>query len=112
MNIEAKLAARPASVTTGPIGGSRKLYSSPPGAPGLKVPYREIALAGEAPLRLYDSSGPYGCDAFTPNLSEGLPIARSWLAARDGLEAYEGRKTKPEDNGFAEGERLAPPCPA
>jgi phosphomethylpyrimidine synthase len=109
MNVQLK---RPSTVTTGAIGGSRKLYSSPPGAPELKVPYREIALQGEAPLRLYDSSGPYGCDSFTPNLDDGLPIARAWLAARKGLESYAGRSTKPEDNGFAEGERLAPPCPA
>ncbi len=59
-----------------------------------------------------NSSGPYGCDDFSPDLSAGLPSARPWLAARAGLETYQGRATKPEDNGFAEGERLVPPCPA
>jgi phosphomethylpyrimidine synthase len=39
-----------------------------------------------------------------------LPAARPWLATRAGLEAYQGRGIKPEDNGFAEGERLVPPC--
>ena len=34
------------------------------------------------------------------------------LATRTGLETYQGRAVKPEDNGFAEGERLVPACPA
>ncbi len=31
-------------VTTGPLPGSRKIYSAPEAAPGLRVPLREIAL--------------------------------------------------------------------
>ena len=49
-------------VTTGPIAGSRKIYSTPEAAPDLRVPLREIALsegAGEEPVRVYDPSGPY-----------------------------------------------------
>jgi phosphomethylpyrimidine synthase len=113
MNIHDK--RMPASVTTGPIGKSRKVYSSPKARDDIRVPYREIVLdpsSGEAPLRVYDSSGPYTCASFTPDLSAGLPAARPWLATRAGLEAYQGRGIKPEDNGFAEGERLVPPCPA
>ena len=113
MNIHDK--RKPLSVTTGPIGKSRKVYSSPAGRADIRVPCREIALdpsAGEEPLRVYDPSGPYTCEAFVPDLSAGLPAARPWLAARAGLETYEGRAIKPEDNGFAEGERLVPPCPA
>ncbi|KAF0211142.1 MAG: hypothetical protein FD172_2096 [Methylocystaceae bacterium] len=68
--------------------------------------------SGEPPLRVYDPSGPYTCASFTPDLSAGLPAARPWLAAHAGLEPYQGRGVKPEDNGFAEGERLVPPCPA
>ena len=115
MNAQDKNPPTPVSVTTGPIGGSRKRYSSPPGAPGLAVPYREIEFdpaSGEAPLRIYDSSGPYGCAEFAPDLSAGLPSARPWLKSREGLETYEGREVKPEDNGFVGLEHLAPPCPA
>ncbi|HEY8214909.1 MAG TPA: phosphomethylpyrimidine synthase ThiC [Methylocystis sp.] len=113
MNIHDK--RLPASVTTGPIGKSRKVYSSPEDRDDIRVPCREIALhpsSGELPLRVYDPSGPYTCASFTPDLSAGLPAARHWLASRAGLETYQGRAIKPEDNGFAEGERLVPPCPA
>jgi phosphomethylpyrimidine synthase len=113
MNIHDK--RMPASVTTGPIGKSRKVYSLPKGRDDIRVPCREIALdpsSGEPPLRVYDPSGPYTCASFTPDLSAGLPAARPWLATRAGLEPYQGRGVKPEDNGFAEGERLVPPCPA
>jgi phosphomethylpyrimidine synthase len=79
------------------------------------VPYRELELheaGGGEPLRLYDSSGPYGCSEFTPDLEAGLPSARPWLEARTGLQSFEGRAVRPEDNGFASGRHLAPPCPA
>jgi phosphomethylpyrimidine synthase len=113
MNIHDK--RMPASVTTGPIGKSRKVYSSPKGRDDIRVPYREIPLhpsSGELPLRVYDPSGPYTCASFAPDLSAGLPVVRPWLASRPGLEIYQGRRIKPEDNGFTEGERLVPPCPA
>jgi phosphomethylpyrimidine synthase len=115
MNAQDKRPPKPVSVTTGPIGGSKKLYSSPAGAPDVQVPFREIALdpsAGEPPLRIYDSSGPYGCGDFTPDLSAGLPVARPWLFSREGLETYQGRTVKPEDNGFVSDDHLVPPCPA
>ena len=38
-------------VTTGPLSGSRKIYSSPDGHADLRVPLREIALSGEEPLQ-------------------------------------------------------------
>ena len=47
-------------VTTGPICGSRKIYTTPDAAADLRVPFREIALdpsAKEPPVRVYDSSG-------------------------------------------------------
>jgi phosphomethylpyrimidine synthase len=45
----------------------------------LRVPAREVALAGgEAPVRLYDTSGPQGHD-----VRDGLPKLRApWIAAR------------------------------
>lgn len=48
-------APAPGHVTTGPIRGSRKVYSSPEGHADIRVPFREIALdpsANEPPLRV------------------------------------------------------------
>ena len=49
-------------VTTGPITGSHKAYTNPETAPDLRVPQRHVPLtetASEAPIPLYDTSGPY-----------------------------------------------------
>ena len=52
-------------------------------AAGLHVPMREIALTNGEKLRVYDSSGPQGCDPPT-----GLPKLRTpWIAGRSGSEA-------------------------
>ena len=97
-------------VTTGPLPASRKIYAVPPAAPELRVPLREIALspaAGEPALPVYDTSGPYSDPEVKIDVSSGLePVRASWIHGRGGVEAYEGRAIKPEDNGNA-GERLA-----
>jgi phosphomethylpyrimidine synthase len=58
--------------------GSTKAFLD--GSRGIRVPVRQIALAGgEPPLQVYDSSGPAGHD-----VGEGLPALRAdWIAARD-----------------------------
>jgi phosphomethylpyrimidine synthase len=114
MNIFTKRPPTPSSVTTGPIRGSRKVYAAFPGRDDIRVPFREIALsdASEAPLRVYDASGPYTESDFRPDLSAGLPSARPWLKGRAGLESYAGRAVKPEDNGYVGAEALVEPCPA
>ena len=115
MNMHAKRPLRPEAVTTGPLPGASKVYAAPAGFPGLRVPFREIALdpsANEPPVRVYDASGPYTDVSFVPDLSAGLPTARTWLSSRTGLERYEGRIIKPEDNGNVSADGLVPPCPA
>src|SRR5438067_12397754 len=56
---------------------SRRVYVD--GPHGVRVPMREIALSGgEAPLRVYDTSGPRTTDVRT-----GLPRLREpWIRAR------------------------------
>ncbi|WP_267358522.1 MULTISPECIES: phosphomethylpyrimidine synthase ThiC [unclassified Methylobacterium] len=103
----------PEAVTTGPVTGSRKVYASPAGRSDIRVPYREIALSDpkEAPVRVYDPSGPYTETDVRIDLSAGLTGVREpWIAAR-GYAAVEPRAVKPEDNGFA-GDKLVAPCPA
>jgi hypothetical protein len=98
-------------VTTGPLPASRKVYSAPEAAPDLKVPHREIKLSeasGEAPLPVYDTTGPYTDDTIAIDVEKGLPRHRiEWVKERGGVEEYEGRPIKPVDNGNVSGKHLA-----
>ena len=98
-------------VTTGPITGSRKVYTAPEAAPDLKVPLREVALdpsSGEPPVPIYDPSGPYSDPDATINVEKGLPRLRTaWVRERGGVEDYQGRDIKPVDNGNVSGKHLA-----
>ncbi|WP_156840337.1 phosphomethylpyrimidine synthase ThiC [Novosphingobium aquimarinum] len=90
-------------VTTGPIRGSRKIHVPSPTNPNVRVAMREIQLepsSGEAPVRVYDCSGPYTDPDATIDIQAGLPqLRREWQLARGDVEAYDGRDTRPEDNG-------------
>ena len=85
-------------VTTGPIRGSRKIHVGP-----LRVAMREIRLepsSGEAPVRVYDTSGPYTDPDAAIDIQAGLPqLRRAWQRARGDVEEYAPRAVKPEDNG-------------
>ena len=98
-------------VTTGPITGSRKVYTAPEAAPDLKVPLREVALdpsSGEPPVPIYDPSGPYSDPDATIDVEKGLPRLRTaWVRERGGVEDYQGRDIKPVDNGNVSGKHLA-----
>ena len=98
-------------VTTGPIAGSRKIYSTPDAAPDLRVPLREIALdasSGEAPLPVYDPSGIYTDNDVAIDVEKGLKRGRvAWVKERGGVEEYDGRPIKPVDNGNVTGKHLA-----
>jgi phosphomethylpyrimidine synthase len=96
-------------VTTGPLPASRKVYTHP--LPDLSVPHREIDLhpsANEPPVPVYDTSGPYTDPSVTIDVEKGLArTRRDWVLERGGVEEYEGRDVKPEDNGGASGKHLA-----
>src|ERR1700694_843321 len=91
------------AVTTGPLPSSRKIFVTPDEAPDVRVPLREIILskdAGEPDLPVYDTSGPYTDPAVTIDVNAGLGRARiEWVRERGGVEQYQGRDIKPEDNG-------------
>jgi phosphomethylpyrimidine synthase len=93
---------KPVQVTTGSLPGSRKVYAGAVGRPVIRVPFREVVLhesSGEPPFRVYDTSGPYGEEAATIDVNAGLARVREpWVKAR-GVEAYQGRSVKAEDNG-------------
>ncbi|MFJ5767779.1 phosphomethylpyrimidine synthase ThiC [Lysinibacillus sp. NPDC093210] len=89
--------------------GSKKVYVEG-SRPDILVPMREIKLSpttgsfGEennAPVRVYDTSGPYTDPTYKVDITKGLPALRSaWMKERGDVEEYEGRTIKPEDNGF------------
>ena len=92
------------SITRGALPGSRKLMVS-------GVPFREVPLSGgEAPVRLYDTSGPYTDDSVSIDIDKGLrSLRRDWILARGDVEEYSGRDRRPEDDGLKRGELLSVP---
>ncbi|MEM9619416.1 MAG: phosphomethylpyrimidine synthase ThiC [Pseudomonadota bacterium] len=98
-------------VTTGPLPASRKTYVKGEMFPDLRVPVREIDLhpsANEPAVPVYDASGPYTDPDVTIDVEKGLARTRTeWIKERGGVEEYEGRHVKPEDNGGASGKHLA-----
>ncbi len=98
-------------VTTGPLPASRKIYARPDAAPELRVPVREIVLtdaAGEPPLPVYDTTGPYSDPDIAIDVEKGLPRTRiEWVKERGGVEEYVGRPIQPVDNGNVSGKHLA-----
>ncbi len=83
--------------------GSRKIHVD--GPQGVRVPMREILLAGgEPPLAVYDTSGPAGVDVHV-----GLPsLRREWILARGDVEpARPGAKPPLRARGGAAVTQLA-----
>ncbi len=93
--------------------GGIKVYEPGVIHPDLRVPFREVAVhpsANEPPLTQYDPSGPYTDPAAVIDIARGLPpIREAWIARRAEAEAVaDPRQVRPEDNGGATGQALAP----
>jgi phosphomethylpyrimidine synthase len=93
------------------LPNSRKIYVAGELHPDIRVPFREISLAptkslnGEIevndPVRVYDTSGPWGDEMFRGDVNEGLPpLRRDWILKRGDVEEIEGRVVKPIDDGY------------
>ncbi|MGY4497333.1 hypothetical protein ACVWYH_001260 [Bradyrhizobium sp. GM24.11] len=111
MNIRSNPDKTVPAVTTGPLPSSRKIFASPDAAPDMRVPLREIILsegAGEPNLPVYDTSGPYTDPSVTIDVNAGLARGRKqWVLERGGVEEYDGRQIKPEDNGSVSADKAA-----
>ncbi len=103
MNIRSNPDTTLPAVTTGGLPSSRKIYVTPDEAADVRVPLREIVLsegANEPNLPVYDTSGPYTDPNVIIDVNAGLSRARiEWVKERGGVEEYEGREIKAEDNG-------------
>ena len=87
------------SASVAPLSGSRKIYLLG-SRPDIRVPMREISLTDtqlangvekNAPIRVYDTSGPYTDPAVKIDVRQGLPDVRSaWVLERDDTELLQG----------------------
>ena len=78
---------------------SRKVYREGSQS-SIRVPFREVSLTPttgrfgqeeNAPLSIYDTSGPYSDPSASLDLRQGLPgLRREWIMARGDVEEYEG----------------------
>jgi phosphomethylpyrimidine synthase len=77
----------------------------------ISVPFREISQHGtksfngtievNEPVRIYDTSGPWGDPSFRGDVRDGLqPLRLEWIRARGDVEEYEGRRVQPIDDGY------------
>ena len=103
-------AIKPTSIEDTQLPHSRRIYVDGKQR-GVRVPFREIAqsqtrnfngaLEENPPVRVYDTSGPYGDPSIDNDVREGLPALRSeWIRARADVEEYEGREIQPIDDGY------------
>src|ERR1041385_4816877 len=114
----------PGAVATGPspqpetrksqpdtqLPNSRRVYIDGEQA-GVRVPFREIdqnptrnfknELEENPPVRVYDTSGPYGDPSIATDVRRGLPqLRREWIVSRGDVEEYEGRSIQSIDDGY------------
>ena len=93
------------------LPNSKRVYVNGTIHPDVRVAFREISqsptksLSGDvednAPVRVYDTSGPWGDPDFDGDVAKGLPALRDkWIRDRADVEEYDGRTTKPLDNGY------------
>src|SRR5437899_9880265 len=93
-----------------PLPNSRRIYVEGK-QPGVRVPFREIdqnptrnfkgELEENPPVRVYDTSGPYGEPSMGCDVRAGLPARRrEWIRSRGDVEEYEGRDIQPIDDGY------------
>ena len=89
------------------------------GNQGVRVPMREVSLQdtrehdgtmrANAPVLIYDTSGPWGDPSYQGTVESGLPNLRaSWIRDRGDVEVVEPRARAPRDDGYkTEEERQA-----
>jgi phosphomethylpyrimidine synthase len=110
-NVNGKHSADSVHSVEKPLPHSRRIYIRGELHPEIRIPLREISLAptktmsGEIevnePVRVYDTSGPWGDSDFHGDVTQGLPSLRTkWIHARGDVEEYDGRGVQPIDDGW------------
>jgi phosphomethylpyrimidine synthase len=100
--------------STPALPNSRKIHIEGTIHPGVKVPMREISqsptrradgtVEENPPVRVYDTSGPWGDVDYAGDVRDGLPALRAgWIRGRADVAEYCGREVHPRDNGYLSG---------
>ena len=90
----AAIASPATDASTAPLPRSRRVYVEGTIHPDVRVPMREITLSPTKdfngrviendPVRVYDTSGPWGDPAYKGTVEEGLPGLRNqWILAHN-----------------------------
>jgi phosphomethylpyrimidine synthase len=80
---------------------STRIYANGTLHNSVRVPFREIALHDNSSFRVYDTCGPWGDPEIECDVRMGLsPVRERWVLDRGDTVEYEGRRVRPEDNGF------------
>src|SRR5580704_6972308 len=116
--MKSKTGSEESKNTAAVFSNSKKIYVSGEVHSDIRVPFREITLAptksmnghieGSAgaspvilqnePVRVYDTSGPWGDPDFHGDVQQGLPALREkWIRDRGDVEEIEGRVVRPID---------------
>src|SRR6476646_9643206 len=93
------------------LPNSKKVYLAGQVHPDVRVPFREISLGPtktmsgamevNEPVRVYDTSGPWGDPSVTLDPIQGLPpLRRDWILKRGDVAEIAGRVVQPIDDGY------------
>jgi phosphomethylpyrimidine synthase len=103
--------SKESKATEAALPNSKRIYVGGKLHRDIRVPFREISLAptksmsGETevnePVRVYDTSGPWGDSSMTLEPTHGLPsLRRDWILKRGDVDEIEGRVVRPIDDGY------------
>ncbi len=119
--MKSKTGSKKSKNTAAVFSNSKKIYISGELHSDIRVPFREITLvptksmnghiegnAGASPVilqnepvRVYDTSGPWGDPDFHGDVTQGLPPLRAkWIRERGDVETVAGRPVTPSDDGW------------
>src|SRR5258706_2639490 len=105
----AKVDLRSSLITKSPLQKSRRIYVN--GRPNVRVSKPQVEQSptrlpdgnseNNPPVNLYDTSGPWGDPDQEHDIRKGLPpLRREWILQWGDVSEYEGRFTRPQDNGY------------
>jgi phosphomethylpyrimidine synthase len=109
--MKSKTGSEESKNTAAVFSNSKKIYVAGKLRSDIWIPFREISLAPtksmnghvemNEPVRVYDTSGPWGDPDFHGDVTQGLPPLRAaWIRARGDVEEIAGREVRPGDNGY------------